>query len=286
MGRGALRALVFGVAAVSFGAFALVAVLSLVRTYEDALMEAQRPEDHVMVVVAARDLHQGVTVTQEDLYAVQVPTRYLPEGVFLSPEHVVGRIPRERILANELVRGARLANPEAGRGLNVVIPRGMRAISVEIGDGAALSGFLKPGNYVDVLLTRNVEEGETATLRTDTVLQALFVLGVNGRSGQEGEEPTRRRSSVTLMVTPQQAERLAHAENTGTLVLSLRASTDMENRELAGADRCSVSDCSTPEVFIEPTIRAYRCGTSVLEIVHGAQKDTLSVDSDGNLCVQ
>ena len=52
-----------------------------------------------MVIVAARELSAGATIAEADLYAIQIPPAYLPEGVFLSPEHVVGRIVCERVLA-------------------------------------------------------------------------------------------------------------------------------------------------------------------------------------------
>ena len=89
---------------------------------------------------------------------VQIPPKLLPEGVFLTPERVVGRIPRERVLANDLVRAERLSDPESGVGLETVIPRGLRAISVDLADGPALSGFLQPGSYVDVMATFTPEE--------------------------------------------------------------------------------------------------------------------------------
>lgn len=66
--------------------------------------DASRPEDTVMVIVAARDLYAGVRITEEDLYAVEIPPRYLPTGVYLSPEEVVGKVPTSRGLANEFVR--------------------------------------------------------------------------------------------------------------------------------------------------------------------------------------
>ena len=102
--RGPVRALIFIGMAVVLGALALVGLYQLITQYQEKIDEAKRPEDTVMVIVAARDLYQGVTITEEDLYAIQIPPRFLPEGIFISPEHVVGRIPRERILANEFVR--------------------------------------------------------------------------------------------------------------------------------------------------------------------------------------
>ncbi|MCB9690470.1 MAG: hypothetical protein H6736_01520 [Alphaproteobacteria bacterium] len=76
----------------------------------------------VMVMVAARDLYPAVTIEPEDLFAIEIPAAYLPDGVFLAPEHVVGRRPRQRILVNEFVRGGHLADPESGRGLADILP--------------------------------------------------------------------------------------------------------------------------------------------------------------------
>lgn len=248
-GGGALRALLFLAAAIISGSLALVALYNLITSYQVKIDEAKRPEDKVMVIVAARDLYQGVTINEEDLYAVQIPPKYLPEGVFLSPEHVVGRIPRERILANEFVRADRLADPESGVGLNAIIPRGMRAISINISDGAALAGFLNPGNYVDVLVTIKPDDkeqnkgggGDKKAPETKTILQAVFVLGVNSRMRQEQKEEAQKKRgsqkpSVTLLVTADQAEQIAHAENLGEITLTLRNDLDVSYTVLEGVD--------------------------------------------------
>jgi pilus assembly protein CpaB len=196
-----------------------------------------------MVIVAARDLYQGLPITAEDLYAVQIAPKFLPEGVFLSPEHVVGRVPRERVLANDLVRGERLADPENGVGLQTILPRGLRALSVDLGDGRALSGFLQPGSYVDVLVTLAPDgEGRDRDPVTRTLLQAVFVLGVDSRRGSESRDEAkdrrgRNQPSVTLLVTADQAEQVAHADALGELTLSLRAGDDVATTEAtAGVD--------------------------------------------------
>jgi Flp pilus assembly protein CpaB len=72
---------------------------------------APSKDDAVMVIVATRDLVPGTTIAEDDLYAVQIPPKYLAEGVFLSPEHVVTRTPCETIYQNEFIRAARLFDP-------------------------------------------------------------------------------------------------------------------------------------------------------------------------------
>lgn len=279
------RALTFAAMAGVTGILALAAIHATVQGYERALLDARRTEDKVLVVVAARDLHQGVPVEESDLYAVQMPHRYVPDGVFLSPDALVGRIPKERILANELVRGARLAQPESGDGLNAVIPRGLRGISVDVTDGAAVSGHIGPASYVDVLVTIDREGGATA--RTETVLQSLYVLGVNGRttSVEEARRSGRRgpvRSSVTLLVTPQQAEQLAYAENQGRLVLSLRNPEDVDPVVTYGADIDSLLGAMEVAPAPSPVLAHDPCRD--LQITHGGSTVYQPVDRDGFVC--
>ena len=286
---GALRALIFLVLAVGMGAFSLLMLYQLITNYQLRIDEAKRPEDMVMVIVAARDLYQGVTITEDDLYAVQIMPKYLPEGVFLSPEHVVGRIPRERILANEFVRADRLADPESGVGLNAVIPRGMRAISVNVNDGAALSGFLNPGNYVDVLVTYTPEEGGKAVVKTETLLQAVFVLGVNSRKQNETVEEAkairqRRAPSVTLLVTADQAEKVAHAENLGTIVLSLRNDLDVTVSSLKGVDMNDLRRKIERPVVRRVRPRKPKKKCREFEIISGGNKRIILVDENGTPC--
>lgn len=232
------RALWFlGAAVVSVSAAVLI-LWQICVQYEAAIADA-RSDDTVAVVVAKRHLLPGVPITAEDLYLLHMQPRKLPEGVFLDPEHVIGRIPRERLLHNELVRAERLSDPESGEGLNAVIPRGMRAISLDIEDGQAVSGLLQPGSYVDVLNTRAYTYRGPPP-ETHTVLQGVFVLAVNehikgaelmGREARGLQSP-----SVTLLVHAHQAEQLAHGLNTGRLHLTLRNGSDSHYAELYGID--------------------------------------------------
>jgi len=290
--RGALRALIFIGLAVTMGAASLVGLYQLITSYQERIDEAKRPEDTVMVIVAARDLYQGVTITEEDLYAVRIPPRFLPEGVFLSPEHVVGRIPRERILANEFVRADRLADPESGIGLNAVIPRGMRAISVNIKDGAALSGFLNPGNYVDVLVTVAPDEtgASNKAPETKTLLQAVFVLGVNSRMQKESAEEAeqmrgKQKPSVTLLTTADDAEQVAHAENLGDIRLALRNDLDVNFTNLPGVDVDALrGKLKAPEPIRRPRKTAPKKNCTEFQMVQGGVKKIIMVDENGIPC--
>ncbi len=241
--RAKLRALAAAGLAVVLGSTACVSLFVVLDSYQQQLAETQGPEDTVMAIVAARELYPGIPITEDDLIAIELPPRFLPAGVFLTPEHVVGQRPRERILANELVRASRLSDPHNGVGLNGVIPRQMRAISVELSDGPALSGFLDPGNSVDVLVTLDpTSDGRGGKdVQTHMLMQSVFVLGVDGlaeAANWDAIEPDKR-PSVTLLVTAEQAEQVAHAESTGDLRLTLRNDTD---KDWVGSDGISIGD--------------------------------------------
>jgi pilus assembly protein CpaB len=279
---GPLRAAVFLLVAVLAGGSAVVVLYQMFENYQAKIAKAQKPEDTVMALVATRDLYPGIAVREEDLMLVEIPPRHLSEGTFLSPEHVIGRIPRERVLANEFIRGERLSNPEAGIGLNAIIPRGMRAISIPMDAGRAVSGFLKPGNYVDLLM---MESG-----RMETVMQAVFVMAVNSRmKGETAALASRRRGgqspNVVLLVTAEQAEEIATLTHGGSPTLTLRNDLDVKPIETPGADKDSLM-----ARFRRPTRRVVRVpqasgpsgprdGSGSVQIIRGAQSTQRKVNT-------
>lgn len=255
--QSSLRGLLFLGMSLLTGVVLVVVLYQMISSYQARIEDAKRPEDTVMVIVANRDLYPGVTITEDDLFAIGIAPRYLPEGVYLSPDHVIGRIPRERILANEFVRSNRLADPESGIGLNAVIPRGMRAISIRVAEAQALAGFLNPGNYVDLLVTFTPDGSSGVTTTTKTLLQAVFVLGVNSRMQKETAAEAAKRGaaepSVTLLVTAEQAEQVAHAENLGALTLTLLNDQDVGETQLAmgGVDVAKLREVLTGQNKVE-----------------------------------
>lgn len=288
-GRSGVRVAIFLVVGL-VAMFAIILVVKqVVDNYEAQIAEASRPAETVTAIVAARDLYQGIPITEEDLFAVAIPADYIHPEVYRSPEHVVGRIPRERILANEFVREERLADADEGYGLNAVIPRGQRAISINITDGSAVSGMLNPGNYVDMLVTIRGDRQDAR--ETKTLLQAVYVLAVNSRSGnttreQEEEEQSgrpagrRQRPSVTLAVTPEQAEEVAHASDQGDITLTLRNDLDVGFAEVDGVDVRDITGDTRPQpVRVAPRpVAAPEPQGAILQIIRGQDVEDVEVE--------
>jgi pilus assembly protein CpaB len=234
---GRLRAVVFLLASLGVAGVAVIGIWQVVKSYQAQLVERTKPVETVSVMVAAHDLFPGRTIVLEDLKPFTLPPDYVPDAVLRQADQSVGRVPRERILLNEFIRDERLADPAAGVGLNAIIPRGMRALSINISSGSAVSGFLNPGNYVDVIVTLKKSADEPA--QTFTMMQAMTVLAVNTRLGDvqttESSRSSQEKPSVTLAVTPEQAEKLTHAHDQATVTLTLRNDIDVTNVLTNGA---------------------------------------------------
>lgn len=233
-GRG--RAVAFMGVALLMASGAAYGLYALVQDYERQLSEARQREQNVPVVIAAQDLSQGGDITKDDVTIFEVPPHYVPTTTYSRAEDVYDRVPKERILKHEFIREERLANAEEGTGLNAIIPRGMRALPVNITNGSAVSGFVNPGNYVDVLVSvrKGVTGSEYATI---TLLQAVQVLAVDNKLG-EGESVStigKQRPSVTLALTPEDALKMTHSVRDASVTLTLRNDIDVTQVETNGA---------------------------------------------------
>jgi pilus assembly protein CpaB len=200
---------------------------------------------------------------------------------------VVGRTPRAKILPNEPIRRERLASADAGVGLNALIRKGMRAMTVQVDHESGVGGFIQPGNYVDVIVTiRPDDQRGRQKWATETILSGIPVLTVATteppKEPREGE-PQRRapvrkqKPSVTLELTPEQAEKLALAVSKGDVHLVLRGDLDITSE-----DDGAKTPLSTSELIGYKAPRRGRRTHRVAEIIQGSRKETARFDRAGN----
>jgi pilus assembly protein CpaB len=186
------------------------------------------------VVVAAADLALGTELTKEDLTVVNFPKGAAPEGTFSNPADIVGRGLIVPIVKNEPVLPAKLASKEAGAGLPPIIPEGMRAVSVRVNEVIGVAGYVLPGTRVDVVATASPssQPGDTTS---KVILSNVQVLTAGTRLEQDQEKGKPMQVTVvTLLVYPDQAERLALASNEGKIQLALRNPLDQGAPETPG----------------------------------------------------
>ncbi len=186
------------------------------------------------VVVAAADLQLGSELRKEDLQVVSFPAGQAPAGAFTKPSEVIGRGLIVPVVKNEPILNAKLASKEAGAGLPPVIPEGMRAVSVRVNEVVGVAGYVLPGTRVDVLATASPTQQQTDTT-TKVILSNVQVLTAGTRMEQDQDKGKPMQVTVvTLLVTPEQSERLALASTEGKVQLALRNPLDQGAPETPG----------------------------------------------------
>jgi pilus assembly protein CpaB len=181
----------------------------------------------VDVVVANEVIPIGSRITEQQVHVVSWPTDARPDGSFTTTAEVAGKIARVTIQKNQPVDGAYLTSDAAGL-LPLIIEEGMRAMSVKVDNVTGVSGFITPNSRVDVLVSGNVENGGEGQQRSKIVLQNIKVLAIGTTIEQHDDKPIEV-PTVTLLVTPEDAERLTLATRQEPVRLALRHYRDEED---------------------------------------------------------
>jgi pilus assembly protein CpaB len=219
---------------------------------EPAPLEAAEPARSI--VVAARDLPAGSIVLREDVENVNWPGSSIPEGFATQAGEVVGRGLIVEVRENEPLLGWKLAEKEAGGGLSITIPAGMRAVSVEVDEVIGVAGFVLPGTRVDVLATVMPGTDRTQTT-TRTILQNVRALAADQKYQQDIDGEPQYVTVVTLLVTPDEAEALTLASTEGRIQLALRNTLDSEEIETRGRRITSLITAPSPARASAPAAR-------------------------------
>ena len=235
-------AVVLGVAAAIVGYYGLTSMATH--------STAQHNANFKNVVVTVTDLTYGVKLDKEMLKMVRYPKESVPEGAFASMDSVIGQTTKVFMSAREPVTVIKLSS--RGGGLSMLVRPTMRASSLEVNNVSGVSGFVLPGDRVDVLTTVD-GRGANEDAVTRTVLQNVEVLAAGQKTEQKDNKPITVQS-VTLLVNPDGAETLALALHEGTIHLVLRNPDDQEVVRVASLstremlDRKALATRATPGV--------------------------------------
>ena len=228
------RLIIAVLAAVAFG---LIAAVSVTRYLANAQEYTRNLSN---VVIAKTDIEVGSRIIAEQLTVAQFPRSVAPNGTFSKiDESVVGRIAVTKISAREPLTENRLAPEGSAAGLSAIIPEGYRAMNVRVDDVVGISGFIMPGTLVDIVVTiEPPDESKNRERVSKIVLQNIKVLA-NGANldKPKNEKEVERVKTVTLQVTPDQAEKLALATTEGRLQLVMRNSIDQGDEITPGANK-------------------------------------------------
>ena len=176
-------------------------------------------------VVAKRDLPAGSIIRREDVKTVSWPGSAVPQGFATEAGEVVGRGLITEVKENEPLLEWKLAQRDAGGGLSITIPEGMRAVSVGVDEVVGVAGFVLPGTRVDVLVTVVPSSDRTQSI-TRIILTNIRTLAADQRYQQDIDGEPTYVTVVTLLVSPEQAETLTLAATEGQIQLALRNTLD------------------------------------------------------------
>ena len=210
------------------------------------------------VVVAASDLDIGAELRREDLRIIEWPANALPADVIHDPKDAVGRGLIMPVIQNEPILPMKLASKEAGAGLPPAIPPGLRAVSVRVNEVIGVAGYVLPGTHVDVVATVSPTQNQH-DMTSKVILTNVLVLAagtkIDRMTDKDKPMPV---TVVTLLVAPEEAERLTLASSEGKIQLALRNPLDRDTPVTRGIKPAALLGSA-------PIVRVARAQASVLK---------------------
>lgn len=215
------RLVMIGIVALALAAFVSFSIYRVLR-----VSMASNRVTTTTVVAAATDIAVGTKLEEKDLRLMKMLETDLPPGVYRNTADVVGRGVVVPMSKGELVLASKLAASAAGAGLPSLVPTGMRAVSVKVNDVIAVAGFVTPGTRVDVVLTGQPKESTEPI--TTTVLENVQVLAAGQKLQKNQQGEAQQVTVITLMVNPDDAQKLIMASQEGRIQLALRNPLDTD----------------------------------------------------------
>ena len=210
-----------------------VVAVYVANTYLTAKQNQSALDGTTKVAVAAVPMDFGNVITPDKVRYVDYPNRSIPPGAFQNAAQLLPagqqRFALMPIGVNEPILATKISGSGQGASIAALLPAGMRAATVRINDVSGVAGFVQPNNTVDVLITRQINSGSGAAQTvTDVLLQNVRVLAIDQQSKNPDGTPKVARTA-TLQVTPIEAQKLALAQEAGTLSLVLRKPGETDN---------------------------------------------------------
>ncbi len=233
--------MVFGlvlVVGVGLASFAVYMAKDYIGAYQAELARERAARAEIVptidVVVVTRQVRYGERITPEDVRLVRWPEAAIPEGAFTSLETVSVEDPQKQRTAlrtmeiDEALLAVKVTEPGEDAGVSSRLGKGMRAFAIRVDVASGVSGFLRPGDRVDVywsgrLPSASNDEGEQEV--TQLIQSGVRLIAIDQIADEDNQNPVIART-VTVEASPIQVAALAQAQNTGSLSLSLVGAED------------------------------------------------------------
>lgn len=237
----------------------------------------QAPEIPLQNVVVARsNLAMGTALKETDLIVIDWPEEMTPKGCYSSIPEISGRVLKTEVYEGEVILKSKLAPEGSKGGFACIIPTGMRALTVTVNTASGVGGFILPGTHVDVLVTvPSLINKEEST--TKIILEDIQVLAIDQDFERKDDDPVLVQS-VTLLVTPNQAEKLVLASTEGKLQLSLRNDADHVNTATTGVKLSELISKPEPIRIYRGVSRRVKPKPKVVEIIRSNERSEVTFD--------
>ncbi len=186
---------------------------------------------HTEVIVAKNTIPAHIRITADMLDKLSIPSDAVHPEAITSMDKVVGGISRSEIIRAEQVLSSRVVMDETKATLSYRIPENMRAFTIPIGEVSGVAGFISPSDKVDILISYS-DENINRELTTYTIFQNMEVLATGDQTQPKDNHERNVVSTLTLLVTPAQAEVLAYSIQNGSFHLTLRSPIDTSNADV------------------------------------------------------
>jgi len=222
----------------------------LARSWLQSHSERANADQTVSIVVASRALAFGLPISADDVREIAWPAKSRPEGAFANFAELAKdgrRIVISPFVGDEPIIASKVSAPNQRASFSAVIEKGKRAVTVAVDDVRGVAGFIFPGDFVDVVLTRTNNSNGPQDF-AEVILQHVKVLAIDQMAGERQERPTVAKA-VTVEASPEQALRILLATNVGKLSLILRQPAEVAiapdakvtDRDLFGGDAAPVT---------------------------------------------
>ncbi len=235
------------------------------------------------IVAAADDMAPGVALSSKDVVLIDWPSDVPLAGSFAKIDDVLGHPLIHSLGAREPILKRDLGLEGSGIGLATKIPPGMRATAVKSNEIVGVAGFLYPGSHVDVLATYSLP-GTSGSL-TQTVLQDVEILAAGQTIEPDPQGKPEQVNVVTLVLSPEDSQKLQLASTQGTIQFVLRNGTDMASVDIRPTrvdQLVATAAPPSPAKSGKPVIRAAAPSKPVyvLEVIQGTQKTVHKFDEN------
>jgi pilus assembly protein CpaB len=223
---------------------AILALLTTVLIYVYITRITSKPDviEYINVYVAAKNLPPKAMITEADIKQIKVTRDYLNSKAVLNKADIIGKRLKESIIEGEQILKDRLA--EENVTLAYAVPEGKRAVSVNINEQVNVSNLIRPGDFVDIIASFDREEDTaTMTVKPKTsriVIQNIEVLAIGQDQAISEEKLKDLPKTVTLAVSPSDAEKLVYVSDFAMIRFALRPIGDDKAAITGGVTRQNV----------------------------------------------